>query len=97
MTRTKAPRNLNSVMADMCRSIGMTDAYEQYKTLQIWESVVGETIAKVTMVEKLKDGDLYVKVRNASWRMELNFRKKDITSRMNRAIGTEMIRSIIFR
>lgn len=97
MTRAKTPRNLNAVMADMCRSIGMTDAYEQFKTLQVWESVVGETISKVTMVERLTDGDLYVRVRNASWRMELNFRKKDITYRMNQAIGREMIRNIIFK
>ncbi|NTW84476.1 MAG: DUF721 domain-containing protein [Chlorobiaceae bacterium] len=97
MTRAKSPRNLNAVMADMCRSIGMTEAYGQYKTLQIWDSVVGETISKVTRVEQLKDGDLYVRVRNPSWRMELNFRKKEITARMNKAIGSEMIRSIIFR
>jgi len=97
MTRTKTPRNLNAVMADMCRSIGMTEAYEQYKTLQIWDSVVGETISRVTMVERLKDGDLYIRVRNPSWRMELNFRKKEITTRMNNAIGREMIKTIIFR
>ena len=75
----------------------MTEAYEEYKTLQIWNEVVGEAISKMTTVEKMKDGDLHVKVMNPSWRMELNFRKRDIVTRLNKAIGYEMIRTIIFK
>ncbi|NTU53621.1 MAG: DUF721 domain-containing protein [Chlorobiaceae bacterium] len=97
MTKTKAPRNLKNVMGDVCKKIGMTDAYEEYTTLKIWEKVVGETIAKETEVEKIKEGDLYVKVRNPSWRMELNFRKKELMTRLNKVIGKDMIRNIIFK
>lgn len=84
-------------MVDMYRTIGMTEAYEQFRTLQIWQQIVGETIAKITAVERLKDGDLYVRVKNPAWRMELNFRKKEIAARLNEAVGSEMIRTIIFR
>lgn len=97
MTKAKTPRNLGHVLSDVYRRIGMTEAYEVYKTMQIWESIVGETIAKVTRVEKIQDGDLYVKVRNPAWRMELNFRKKEIAIRLNKEIGNEMIKNIIFR
>jgi predicted nucleic acid-binding Zn ribbon protein len=97
MKKKKTPRVLGSLMSDVCRKIGMTEAYEEYKTLQLWDSVVGDAIARVTTVEKMKEGDLYVKVRNPSWRMELNFRKRDIVGRMNKAIGYDMIRNIIFK
>jgi len=97
MKKKKTPRLLGSLMSDVCRKIGMTEAYEEYKMLQLWDSVVGDAIARVTTVEKMKEGDLYVKVRNPSWRMELNFRKRDIVGRMNKAIGYAMIRNIIFR
>jgi predicted nucleic acid-binding Zn ribbon protein len=97
MTKKKTPRPLGSLMSDVCRKIGMTQAYEEYKMLQIWDGVVGDAIAKITAVEKMKEGDLYVKVMNPSWRMELNFRKRDIVSRLNKAIGYEMIRTIIFK
>jgi predicted nucleic acid-binding Zn ribbon protein len=97
MTKAKTPRVLGSLMSDVYRKIGMTEAYDEYKTLQIWEKVVGDTIAKVTVIEKMKDGELYVRVRNPSWRMELNFRKRDIVNRLNQAIGYEMIRAIIFK
>lgn len=97
MARGKNPRNLNAVMAEMYRTIGMTEAYDQFRTLQIWDEVVGETIARITSVERLKDGDLYVRVRNPSWRMELNFRKKEIAERLNRQVGRDLVRTIIFR
>ncbi|AOS82682.1 hypothetical protein BIU88_00015 [Chlorobaculum limnaeum] len=97
MKKKKTPRVLGSLMSDVCRKIGMSEAYEEYKTLQLWDSVVGDAIARVTSVEKMKEGDLYVKVRNPSWRMELNFRKRDIVVRLNKAIGYDMIRTIIFR
>ena len=97
MKKKKNPRQLGSLISDVCRKIGMTEAYEEYKTLQIWNEVVGEAISKMTTVEKMKEGDLHVKVMNPSWRMELNFRKRDIVSKLNKAIGYEMVRTIIFK
>jgi predicted nucleic acid-binding Zn ribbon protein len=97
MARGKKPRELTSLIGEMYRSIGMTEAYDQYRTLQVWNTVVGETIARVTSVEQLKDGDLYVRVKNPSWRMELNFRKKEIAERLNKEIGHDMVKMVIFR
>lgn len=97
MSKTKLPRELVGIMADVCRKIGMTEAYDEYRTLQVWNSVVGETIGRITVVEKIKDANLFVKVKNPSWRMELNFRKKDIITRLNKMVGHEMIRNIIFK
>ena len=97
MSKGKPPRHLNDLLAEMYRSVGMKEAYDQFNTLRLWDEIVGETIAKVTRVEQLREGDLYVRVKSPSWRMELNFRKKDIVERLNRRIGREMIRTIIFR
>jgi len=97
MTKAKTPRVMGSLITDVYRKIGMTEAYDEYKTLQIWEKIVGETIAKVAVIEKIKEGELYVKVRNPSWRMELNFRKRDIVNRLNTAIGYDMVKNIIFK
>jgi predicted nucleic acid-binding Zn ribbon protein len=97
MSKAKNPRQLAAVVADMCRTLGMSESYEQYRTLEIWKTVVGEGVAKVTTVEKIKDGNLYIKVRNPSWRMELNFRKADIRNKLNTAIGHELVSDIIFK
>jgi predicted nucleic acid-binding Zn ribbon protein len=97
MARKKNPRPLNNVLADLCGTIGMKDAYEQFRIVTVWEKVVGETIARVTKIEKIYNGDLYVKVRNPSWRMELNFRKKEITERINEETEKKTIKNIIFK
>lgn len=97
MTRAKNPRQLRAVVADMCRNLGMNEAYEQYRTLQVWETAVGDGVSKVTTIEKIRDGNLYIKVTNPSWRMELNFRKTDIRSKLNKAIGYELVKDIVFK
>ena len=65
--------------------------------LQIWNSVVGDAIAEVTVLQRFSEGKLYVVVKNSSWRMELSFRKQDIIIRLNDALGILMVQDIILR
>jgi len=81
----------------MCGSLGFVEAYQQYKTLQIWDSVAGETIAKATTIERFTNGQLFIKVKNPSWRMELNYRKQDILSKLNTELKSPMVKEIIFK
>ena len=81
----------------MCQTLGFEEAYQQYKTLRIWGSVVGESIAEATVIERFTNGQLFIKVKNPSWRMELNYRKKDIIARLNDAMKSAMVNEIIFK
>ena len=81
----------------MCNSLGFVEAFKQYKTLQIWDSVVGESIAEATAIERFTNGQLFIKVKNPSWRMELNYRKKDILAKLNDALKCPMVNEIIFK
>lgn len=97
MSRTKSPKKISAVVGDMCQSLGLSEAYQQYKTLQIWKSVVGETIASATSIERFTSGQLFIKVRNPAWRMELNFRKKDILAKLNSELENLQVEEIIFK
>jgi predicted nucleic acid-binding Zn ribbon protein len=88
---------MSELVTDMCRNLGMNDAYEQYRTMRIWSSVVGEAIAEVTAVERFTSGQLFVRVKSPAWRMELNFRKKDILRRINESLEKAMVKEIIFK
>ena len=81
----------------MCQVLGLTEAYHQYKTLQIWNSVVGEAISSATSIERFSNGELFIRVKNPSWRMELNFRKQDILTKLNDSLPTPLVKTIIFR
>ena len=97
MARTKNPKKISDVVGDMCHILGMTEAYNQYKTLQIWNSVVGEAIASATSIERFSNGELFIRVKNPAWRMELNFRKQDILQKLNAALSSQMVKEIIFK
>lgn len=77
--------------------MGLDDAYQQYKTLQIWNSVVGEGISGETVIERFYEGQLFIRVKNPAWRMELNFRKKEIIRKLNEALKERIVNEIIFR
>ena len=75
----------------------MKGAQEEHRALKVWQNVVGETIAKMTEVEKFVKGILYVRVLSPSWRNELSFRKKNIIGRLNEAVGKSMVKDIVFK
>lgn len=97
MSRTKNPKKISAVVGDMCQVLGLTEAYQQYKTLQVWHSVVGEAISAATSIERFSGGQLFIQVRNPSWRMELNFRKQDILCKLNAALEKPIVNEIIFK
>lgn len=81
----------------MCKTLGFVEAYQQYKTIQIWSSVVGETISEATSIERFSNGQLFICVKNPVWRMELNFRKQEILTRLNAALESSIVEGIIFK
>jgi predicted nucleic acid-binding Zn ribbon protein len=97
VARTRDPKKISEVVCEMCRSMGFTEAYNQYKTLQIWHLVVGEAISAETRIERFLNGELFIKVKNPSWRMELNFRKQDIIKKLNEALEKPIVEGIIFK
>ena len=97
MSRTKNPKKISAVVGDMYQALGLSEAYHQYKTLQIWNQVVGETISGATSIERFTSGQLFIKVRNPAWRMELNFRKKDILAKLNDELEGLKVTDIIFK
>ncbi len=97
MSRMKDPRKISSVVEDMCHILGLEEALQQFRTLQIWSSVVGDAIAEATTLERFSDGQLFIRVKNPAWRMELNFRRQDIITKLNANLHQQLVREIIFR
>lgn len=67
------------------------------KIWQVWDSAVGKQIAVQARPVNFRDGVLTVMVSNAPWMQQLNFMKKGIIEKLNRALGEEMVREIYLR
>jgi hypothetical protein len=63
----------------------------------LWESAVGDVIAKNTRPEAFKGKLLLVLVNSSPWMHQLQFLKKDIINNVNQALGKELVQDIKFK
>jgi predicted nucleic acid-binding Zn ribbon protein len=75
--------SISGVLSDVLSKSGFTAAIEE-KNLQLhWERIVGKAVAEVAAVQSIENQVLRLKVKNATWRMELNFQKQGILEKTN--------------
>ena len=80
----------------MLKRFGIDKAIAQNKALNIWNEIVGDTVAKNTQPDRVEHGVIIVKVSSPTWRQELYFQKKEIIQKLNNTIGKNVIRDIRF-
>ena len=77
-----------------CRS----DCNEELSQIwSLWDSAVGDVIAKNTKPEAFKGKLLLVLVNSSPWMHQLQFLKKDIINKVNQALGKELVQDIKFK
>ncbi|MCI0474170.1 MAG: DUF721 domain-containing protein [Ignavibacteria bacterium] len=80
--------------------LGIEDKMTEIKIFEVWNSCVGETIAKFAIPVGLKKNKLMVSVENAVWRYELSNRKEEIIVKLNTNLknikNKKSVKDIIF-
>ncbi len=61
-----------------------------------WNEIAGSTIAAATEPIRVKDGILYLKVKNDVWRNELHYQKLDLLKNIQKTLKARIITEIIF-
>ncbi len=61
-----------------------------------WVELVGPQVAKVTQVEAVRSGILFVRVEPGDWAAEMMWLKDDILRRMNLELGGPVLKKIHF-
>ena len=89
-------QSLKITIDSMLRKLGIDNAIAQNNALNIWNDVVGESVAKNAKPDRVEHGVLIVKVSSPTWRQELYFKKKEIIEKINHTIGKNVIRDIRF-
>ncbi len=64
---------------------------------ELWESIVGGSVADNTRPAAFKGKLLIVHVSSSVWVHHLQFLKKDITTRINQVLGKDLVDDIKFR
>ncbi len=89
-------QSLKIAIDSMLRKFGIDNAIAQNSALNIWNEIVGDTVAKNTEPDRVEHGVIIVKVSSPTWRQELYFQKKEIIQKINNTIGKNVIRDIRF-
>ena len=89
-------QSLKTAIDSMLKRFGIDSAIAQNRALNIWNEIVGDTVAKNTQPDRVEHGVIIVKVSSPTWRQELYFQKKEIIQKINNTIGKNVIRDIRF-
>ena len=64
---------------------------------ELWEKIMGKTIAKYTDNIKIINKTLFITTNVAPLKQELSFQKEKIKLRINEALGTNDIHEVVIR
>ena len=88
---------LGTVLPNLLKSIRTGSDAQLVEVWELWDDVVGETIAKNARPAAFKGKLLLVEVSSSTWMHQLQFLKADIIEKINDAFGKEMVDEIKFK
>ena len=87
---------IGRIIDNILKNAGLDKNVRESQALNFWNDVAGKEISSYTEPVKVANGKLFIKVSNPSWRNELIMLKPTIQKKLNRKIGTAVIKDIIF-
>ena len=68
-----------------------------YQITEIWEQIMGKTIARYTDKIEIHGHTLYIHTTVAPLKQELLYKKEKIIERVNEALAEKLIREVVIR
>jgi hypothetical protein len=70
---------------------------QAFQIEEIWEQLLGKTVAKYTEKIRIHGSTLYIHTTVAPLRQELLYQKKNIMDQVNKALGENLIREVVIK
>ena len=86
---------LHGLIAAVVADLGLGDKLLEAQACLAWNEAVGPALARHTQPVRVRHGRLEVEVPSAVWRHQLNFMKQDIVTRINHALGQEVLEDLV--
>lgn len=84
--------DITEAIVGFLRESGLEQQVLEVQMEEIWPSVMGETVAKLTRSVEVKNGMLYVKVNSAALKTQLFENRFELVRKLNEAVGAEIIK-----
>lgn len=90
-------RRLGDILTDVMRDDGTAKILLEKRVESLWSSIVGPTVFRATTSVRVHDGIMYVGLNSSVVRNELIHLKGVILNAINKAVGQESVKDIVFR
>ncbi len=97
LVNMKQPEKAGKILERLTARMGIAARLEREKAVVLWEEAVGKNIARRAQAVSVRNGILFVVVQNSAWLQELSLLKEGVIEKVNSAIGTDVVKDIVFR
>lgn len=94
MSTGEEPLRLRELLQSMSRRMGWGGGIESGKVWSRWNEIVGPGISDHASPSSLRDGVLRVRADSPIWATEVGYLSRDITRRINEALGAEVVKEM---
>ena len=70
---------------------------QAFQIEEVWENIMGKTIAKYTEKIQIHGHTLYINTTVAPLKQELSYQKEKIILRVNEALGEKIIKEVVIK
>jgi predicted nucleic acid-binding Zn ribbon protein len=95
--KSKESTPIGSVISNVLKSYRRESDEDMVRIWSLWDDAVGEAIAQNARPEAFKGNLLLVNVISSTWAHQLQFLKKDIIIKVNKALGKALVEDIKFK
>lgn len=95
MKRTEA-KTIGDIVNNFLKQENLDTQLDEYRAAALWPHIVGDGINRYTISRDVRNGVMHVRLSSASLRAELTMLRSALVTRINEAMGHEVIKDIIF-
>jgi predicted nucleic acid-binding Zn ribbon protein len=88
---------LKDVIAELIRQEGLEEGLLRSRLYDLWDDMLGVTVAKNTRNKYLKDRKLIVELDSSVVRNQLFMMRQDIVKQLNKQLGKEIVDELVLR
>lgn len=89
--------SLQEAMQQFLKQSRLKDGIQAVQIEELWEGIMGKTIAKYTDKIQIIGNTLYITSTVAPLKNELLYQKEKIIERVNEALGEKIIREVVVK
>lgn len=90
------PEPLGRLLAAVLKDLGLEKHLREHQAAQLWPSVVGEQLARISAVTGVERGKLFVHIKTSVWKDHFHrTMKADVIQEINRRMGRPVIVDIV--